>query len=112
MTEINKHDIKISQAMNAPVQKDVKVKQEVQAQDIAKDYKEAAAAPGMEAAGRAMVMLNKAGKVNKADNIDNDIQKILDNPKLLDKSEVLFNAAEKAGISYPEAATFATSELG
>lgn len=111
MTEINKHDINIAQPMNNMVQKDTKEVKDNKQIDIAKDYKEAAAAPGMEAAGRAMVMLNKSNKIEKADGIDNDIQKIINNPKLLDQSDILFNAAEKAGIPYPEAATFATSEL-
>ena len=111
MTEINKPEIKITQ----PVAKNVKPEAKVdakKAEDITKDYKEAADNQGLEAAGRAMVMLNGVNKVNKVDNIENDIQKILDNPKLLDQSEVLFDAAEKAGVPYPAAASFATSELG
>ena len=108
MTEINKSEIKITPSVAKNVQPEVKVEKK-QTEDIAKDYKEAADNKGAEAAGRAMIMINKA---QKADNIENDIQKILNNPKLLDQSEVLFNAAEKAGVSYPEAASFATSELG
>ncbi len=108
MTEINKPEIKITPSVAKNIQPEVKVEKKPQ-EDITKDYKEAAAAPGAEAAGRAMIMINKSKKL---DNIDNDIQKILDNPKLLDQSEILFNEAEKAGVSYPEAATFATSELG
>ena len=112
MTEINKPEIKIAQPVQKSVQPDGMNTKANKTQDIAKDYKEAAAAPGMEAAGRAMVMLNKVKKADKADNIEADIKKIIDNPKLLDKSDILFNTAEKAGIPYPEAASFATSELG
>ena len=111
MTEINKPEIKITQ----PVAKNIKPEAKVEtqkAEDIAKDYKEAADNKGMEAAGRAMVMLNGVNKAGKADNIENDIQKIINNPKLLDQSEVLFDAAEKSGIPYPVAASFATAELG
>ena len=108
MTEINKPEIKITQHATGNIPHDKRVEAK-KSEDIAKDYKEAAAAPGAEAAGRAMIMINKSKKL---DNIDNDIQKIIANPKLLDQSEVLFDAAEKAGIPYPEAASFATSELG
>lgn len=107
MTEINNNsNINISKITPQP---DVKAKDsnsnaKVQNFDV-KEYKEAAAAPGAEAAGRAMVM------INKADNTENDIKKIINNPNILNDSEALFNAAEKAGIAYPEAATFATSEL-
>lgn len=109
MNEINKPEIKLTQpvAKNTPVESkvDAKPQEEVKA----KDYKEAAAAPGAEAAGRAMVMINKSGKL---DNIESDVQKIIDNPKLVEQSDALFNAAEKAGVPYPQAASFATSELG
>ena len=110
MTEINKREIKFSQPMNSSMGKDSKVKKSTKAQEL-KDYKEAAAAPGMEAAGRAMVMLNKSKKVEKPDGIERDIQRILDNPKLLEQYEILFDQAIKAGIPYAEAASFATSEL-
>ena len=108
MTEINKPEIKIAQPAASNVHHD-KAVEVASTKDIAKDYKEAAAAPGAEAAGRAMVMINKSKKL---DNIENDINKIIANPRLLDQSEVMFRAAEKAGIAYPEAASFATSELG
>ena len=112
MTEINgnKPEIKISQSVIKAPKVDAKA-DVVKSEDIAKDYKEAADNRGAEAAGRAMVNLSvkNAGKV---DNIENDIKKILDNPKLLDQSEVLFKTAEKAGVPYPQAASFATSELG
>lgn len=108
MTEINKPDMKITQPKTNKVQSDFSSKAK-KTEDISKDYKEAAAAPGAEAAGRAMVMINKSKNI---DNIENDIQKIINNPKLLDQSDILFDAAEKAGVPYPEAASFATSELG
>ena len=109
MTEINKPDMKITpHVANKNVQPDVKI-EKLNTEDITKDYKEAIAPKGADSSYR--VFLNGVNKTQKADNIENDIQKILDNPKLLDKSEVLFNAAEKAGVSYPEAAAFATSEL-
>ena len=107
MNEINKPDIKLTQSVAKTPQAESKVDKKPEAE--VKDYKEAAAAPGAEAAGRAMVMINKSGKL---DNIENDIQKILDNPKLVDYSDAMFNAAEKAGVPYPQAASFATSELG
>ena len=113
MTEINnnKPEIKIAQ----PVIKNPKIDSKVdvaKTEDIAKDYKEAADNKGAEAAGRAMVMLNSVKKPDNVDNIENDIQKIIANPKLVHQSDALFNAAEKAGYSYPVAASFATSELG
>ena len=108
MNEINKPEIKFNQPMTKPVQPEVKAENK-QAEDIKqKDYKEAAAAPGAEAAGRAQLMINKA---DKTDNIDSDIQKIIKDPSIVDKSDALFNAAEKAGIPYPVAATFATQEV-
>ena len=109
MNEINKPEIKFTQpAPTRPVQPEVKAENK-QPEDVkSQDYKEAAAAPGAEAAGRAQIMMNK---VDKTDNIESDIKKILDNPSILDSSDAMFNAAEKAGISYPVAATFATQEV-
>ncbi len=109
MNEINKPEINFTQPVMAkPVQPEVRAENK-QAEDIKqKDYKEAAAAPGAEAAGRAQVMLNKADKV---DNVDSDIQKIIDNPSIVDTADTMFNAAEKAGVPYPVAATFATQEV-
>jgi t-SNARE complex subunit (syntaxin) len=107
MNEINKPEIKYNQpvGMNKAVhQADYKAS-EKQAMDIKKDYREAAAAPGAEAAGRAQIMMSKT------DNMEADIQKILNNPAILDRSEVYFRAAEKAGVPYPVAATFATQEV-
>lgn len=111
MTEINKPEMKITQPVAKNIQPEVKAENK-KTEDISKDYKEAAAAPGAEAAGRAMVMLNRAKKPDNVDNIENDIQKIIANPKLVNQSDALFSAAEKAGYSYPVAASFATSELG
>ncbi len=111
MNEINKPEIKFNQPVTAkqqPVQPELKAENK-QAEDIKKDYKEAAAAPGAEAAGRAQLMINN-NKVDKTDNIESDVQKILDNPAILDKSEAYFKAAEMAGVPYPQAATFATQE--
>ncbi len=110
MNEINKPEIKLTQPVAKAPHTDAKVDNKQKEDVNAKDYKEAVAAPGAEAAGRAMLLgINKA---SKADNIEADIQKIIANPKLLDQSEVLFNAAEQAGVPYPAAASFATSELG
>lgn len=107
MTEINKKNVKFNAQVNLPkVSKNEADSHKNTAKDIVqRDYKEAAAAPGAEAAGRAQVMFGKA------DSINSDIQKILANPRLLDRSEALFNAAERAGLSYAEAATFATQEV-
>ncbi|MCD8377785.1 MAG: hypothetical protein LUB59_03250 [Candidatus Gastranaerophilales bacterium] len=109
MSEINKPEIKLSQPSSRTGRADIKPENRPELiTNQPKDYKEAAAAPGAEAAGRAQLMISKTAK---ADNIETDIQKILNNPSILDDSEVLFNAAEKAGIPYPVAATFATQEL-
>jgi len=108
MNEINKPEIKFNQPIAKPVQPEVKAENKPVEDIKQQDYKEAAAAPGAEAAGRAQLMINKA---DKADNINSDIQKIIDNPSIVDKSDALFNAAEKAGVPYPAAATFATQEV-
>ena len=106
MNEINKSEVKFNPVVAPKTQKvDVESAKVAPEQNIKQDYKEAAAAPGAEAVGRAQVM------INKSDNIKSDIQKIIDNPSIVDKSDAMFNAAEKAGISYPEAATFATQEV-
>ena len=60
-----------------------------------------ASAPVSEALGKSMV---------KVDNHDADMQRLLKNPKLAEVSDKMFNAACNAGLSYPEAATFATTE--
>ena len=108
MTEINKKNVKFNAQVNMPkVNKNEAESQKntVNKDIVQKDYKEAAAAPGAEAAGRAQIM------IGKSDSINSDIQKILANPRLLDRSDALFNAAERAGLSYAEAATFATQEV-
>lgn len=105
MTEINKNEVKFNPVVAPKVQKnDAEPSKNTPTVDIKQDYKEAAAAPGAEAVGRAQVM------IGKADNINSDIQKILANPAIVERSDAMFNAAEKAGLSYPEAATFATKE--
>jgi len=58
-----------------------------------------ASAPVFEALGKSMV---------KVDNHDADMQRLLKNPKLAEVSDQMFEAACRAGIAYPEAATFAT----
>ena len=58
-----------------------------------------ALAPVSEALGKSMV---------KVDNHDADMQRLLKNPQLAEVSDKMFNAACKAGVAYPEAATFAT----
>lgn len=58
-----------------------------------------ASAPVSEALGKSMV---------KVDNHDADMQRLLKNPQLAEVSDKMFNAATRAGIAYPEAATFAT----
>lgn len=105
MNEINKSDVKFNPVVAPKAQKNEAEAPKAQSVDIKQDYKEAAAAPAAEVAGRAQVM------INKADNINSDIQKILANPSIVEKSDKMFNAAEKAGVSYPEAATFATQEV-
>jgi len=110
MNEINNNgnDFKISKSV--PVNPKIEKAEGNSVQDInTKDYKEAVQAPGAEALGRAQMNIDLS-KVNQVDNIENDIAKIISNPALLDRSNALFNAAEMAGISYPEAATFATTE--
>lgn len=59
-----------------------------------------ASAPVTEALGKSQV---------KVDNHDADMQKLLANPTIADTSDKLYNAAVKAGVSAPEAATFATA---
>lgn len=58
-----------------------------------------ASAPVSEALGKSMV---------KVDNHDADMQRLLKNPQLAEVSDKMFTAACRAGIAYPEAATFAT----
>lgn len=58
-----------------------------------------ASAPVSEALGKSMV---------KVDNHDADMQRLLKNPQLAVVSDKMYEAACRAGISYPEAATFAT----
>lgn len=60
-----------------------------------------ASAPVSEALGKSMV---------RVDNHDADMQRLLKHPKLAEVSDKMFNAATNAGLSYPEAATFATTE--
>lgn len=60
-----------------------------------------ASAPVSEALGKSMV---------KVDNHDADMQRLLKNPKLAEVSDKMFNAACRAGVAYPEAATFATMD--
>ncbi len=60
-----------------------------------------ASAPVSEALGKSMV---------KVDNHEADMQRLLKNPKLAEVSDKMFNAACRAGLSYPEAATFATTD--
>ncbi len=107
MTEINKKNVKFNAQVNLPKvsKNEAEAPKTNDKKDIVRDYKEAAAAPGAEAAGRAQIM------ITKADSINSDIQKILANPSLVDKSDALFNAAERAGLSYVEAATFATQDM-
>lgn len=104
MNEINKPEIKFNQPISAKPAHQHEAKPESKSVNISKDYKEAAAAPGAEAAGRAQLM------INKSDNIESDIMRIINNPAILDRSEVYFKAAERAGVPYPVAATFATQE--
>ncbi|MBR3890191.1 hypothetical protein IKJ53_06715 [bacterium] len=107
MTEINKKNVKFNPQVNLPKvsKNEVEAPKNTEKKDIVRDYKEAVAAPGAEAVGRAQVM------ISKSDSINSDIQKILANPSLVDKSDALFNAAERAGLSYVEAATFATQDM-
>lgn len=58
-----------------------------------------ASAPVSEALGKSMV---------KVDNHDADMERLLKNPKLAEVSDKMFEAATRAGVAYPEAATFAT----
>jgi len=56
-------------------------------------------------------VLGSLGKSNvKIDNHDMDMQRLLQNPKIADMSDKMFNAAVRAGYNYVDAATFATSE--
>ena len=107
MNEINNSEIKFNKpAHKRSAQHDVKP--ESKQSSIDKEYKEEAAAPGAEAAGRAQIMI---GKSQKADNIDSDIEMLLNNPEIANVSDAWFEAAERAGIPYPEAAIFATQEV-
>lgn len=102
MNEINKFGVNNStsfgkaNAVNGAEASNQPVKEEM------RDYKEAVGALGAENAGRAQI---------NVDNINSDMNLVLANPELLDKSEALFSAAEMAGVPYPEAATFATQEV-
>lgn len=107
MNEINKNDVKFNPVVAPKVQKtDVEPVKSAPVEDIKQDYKEAAAAPGAEAVGRAQVMLNNVSKANM-----DTTKQIWENPAMIEKSDALFNAAEKAGVPYPVAATFATKEV-
>lgn len=102
MNEINKNDVKFNPVVAPKVQKpDAEPVKSAPVEDIKQDYKEAAAAPGAEAVGRAQVMINKTD-ANKA--------MLWENPSVIERSDALFNAAEKAGVPYPAAATFATQD--
>lgn len=95
---LNPKDIKLQSAYapanNAPAKADsAAAPKEAQQKD--------ASAPVEEALGKSMV---------KVDNHDADMQKLLNNPKVAETSDKMFNAATKAGVGYPEAATFATTE--
>jgi len=59
-----------------------------------------ASAPVTEALGKSLVSV---------DNHDADMQRLLNNPKIADTSDKMYNAAIGAGVSAPEAATFATA---
>ena len=108
MNEINKSDVKFNPVVAPKTQKnDAEPVKNTPTVDIKQDYKEAAAAPGAEAVGRAQVMLNNVSKA------DMDTAKhIWENPAMIEKSDAMFNAAEKAGVPYPVAATFATQDVG
>lgn len=106
MNEINKNDVKFNPVVAPKLQKNEEEAPKAQPVEIKQDYKEAAAAPGAEAVGRAQVMLNN---VSKAD-LDT-VKHIWENPSVIERADRLFNAAEKAGVPYPIAATFATQDV-
>lgn len=102
MNEINKFGVNNSPAFGkANVSYDAEVASQSVNEEM-RDYREAVGAPAAENAGRAQI---------NVDNINSDMNLILNNPELLDKSEALFDAAEFAGVPYPVAATFATQEV-
>lgn len=112
MNEINNSDVKYNHHVQTSAPNGVKPESKQPSAGI--EYKEAAAAPGAEAAGRAQIMIGKNAKIDNIDNIDNidsDIEFLLNNPEIANVSDAWFIAAEKAGIPYPEAAIFATQEV-
>ena len=60
-----------------------------------------ASAPVTESLGKSMV---------RVDNHEADMQRLLQNPKIAEVSDKMFNAATNAGLNYTDAATFATTE--
>lgn len=111
MNEINNSEVNFGRSVKKPAQQQDMKSENKRPEDIKKDYKEAVAAPGAEAAGRAQIMINKTANTDNIDNIDSDIDMLVKNPSVAYTSDALFMAAEKAGIPYPEAAVFATTEV-
>lgn len=70
----------------------------------------ASADQALDAAGRAQLQMTQI-QTAPTDNVAADVNAAIKNPAILNQSEVLFDAALKAGYSYPEAASFATSEV-
>jgi len=100
MSEINNSgfnpkDVKVQ----AYAAKNVSPKAEEKAQTEAPQQKDASNAV-TESLGKSQV---------KVDNHDADMQRLLQNPKIAEVSDQMYNAAIKAGVSAPEAATFATA---
>lgn len=101
MSEINNNgfnpnkDIKIQKHVsNEPLNMPKEVRVEKQQTD--------ASSPVSEYLGKSVV---------KVDNHDADMRRLLANPEIAELSDNLYEAALRAGVSAPEAATFATSEV-
>lgn len=102
MSEINNSGFNPNKEIKMPQPTSVNnVSNNAQGINPAEKQQTDASAPVSEALGKSMV---------KVDNHDADMQRLLNNPKLAEVSDKMFNAATNAGLSYPEAATFATTE--
>ena len=101
MSELNNNGFNPNKEIKMPQPTSVNNVSNTQGISPAEKQQTDASAPVSEALGKSMV---------RVDNHDADMQRLLSNPKLAEVSDKMFNAATKAGLSYPEAATFATTE--
>ena len=100
MSEINNSGFNPKDVKVQPYTATNNVKPEEKAAVAPEAQQKDASAPVTEALGKSLVSV---------DNHDADMQRLLNNPKIADTSDKLYNAAVNAGVSAPEAATFATA---